>query len=111
MSDTPRTDAAWKWSKGGMLMGNHARRLERELNAANAHITTLQTQLDQRWGMMRELEVECGTKDVAEAVKYIKVLKARIGAFEAAKNSILQNSVQTPYEFQAIINKHFWELI
>lgn len=35
MSDTPRTDAAWGWSKDVSLMAKHARKLERELNAAN----------------------------------------------------------------------------
>ncbi len=54
-----------------------------ELKIANARITTLQTQLDQRWKMMRALEVECGTKDVAEAVKYIKGLKARVQKLES----------------------------
>lgn len=66
--------------------------LRRELNFANARITTIQTQLDQRWEMMRALEVECGTKDVAEAVKYIKMMKAQVVALvyagEALNNAI-----------------------
>jgi hypothetical protein len=42
--------------------------------------------------MMRALEVECGTKDVAVAVKHIKGLKARVvelvKAGEALNNAI-----------------------
>lgn len=42
--------------------------------------------------MMRELEAECGTKDVAEAVKYIKGLKALVAALEKA-GDVLDNHI------------------
>lgn len=41
MSDTPRTDAALKWSRDVNIMAKHARQLERELNAANERIKQL----------------------------------------------------------------------
>lgn len=84
MSDTPRTDKNSGFDVEALYVtcADFSRQLERELNAANARITTLQTQLDQRWEMMRGLEEECGTKDVEEAVKYIKGLKARVVELE-----------------------------
>lgn len=68
--------------------------IERELNAAKSRITTLHTQLNQRWEMMRELEVECGTKDVAEAVNFIKGLKARYGAVEKFADELAECASQ-----------------
>jgi len=71
---------------------HHRDRLEIALEAAICRITTLQIQFDQRCEMMRALEVECGTKDVAVAVKHIKGLKARVvelvKAGEALNNAI-----------------------
>ena len=55
-----------------------------KIDALQARVTTLQSLLDQRWEMMRELEEACGAKDVAKAVEYIKGLKTRVQRLEEA---------------------------
>lgn len=56
--------------------------LRTERDALQARVTSQKCLLDQRWEMMRELEMECETKDVAKAVEYIKGLKARVKRLE-----------------------------
>lgn len=56
--------------------------LESERDALQARVTSQKCLLDQRWEMMRELEVECETKDVSKAVEYVKGLKARVKRLE-----------------------------
>lgn len=62
--------------------------LESERDALQARVTSLQSLLDQRWDMMRELEEVCETKDVAKAVEYIKGLKARVKRLEEAGDAM-----------------------
>lgn len=66
--------------------------LESERDALQARVTTLQSLLDQRWEMMRELEEVCETKDVAKAVEYVKGLKSRVKKLEEAGDA-LQSAV------------------
>lgn len=72
----------------------NCRRFSELRKPLDAQITTLQTQLDQHWEMMRALEVECGTKDVEEAVNFIKGLKARYGAVEKFADELAECASQ-----------------
>lgn len=103
MSDTPRIDGVLQslldHSRVELHDGNcpeklvvEARNIERELNAAKYRIITLQVLIDRRWEMMRELETECGTNDVGEAVKFIKGLKSRVRELE----DYIKSNVQKP---------------
>jgi len=86
-SKTPETDALVKPFQGTQAYNDivdHARKLESERDALQNRVTTLQRLLDQRWEMMRELEVVCETKDAANAVEYVKGLKDRVKRFEEA---------------------------
>lgn len=67
-------------------------KLIQERDALQARVTTLQVLWDQRWKMMRELEVVCGTEDVEKAVEYIKGLKARVKRLEEALVAELKNA-------------------
>lgn len=118
MSDTPRTDAECisieiDWRDYEYVKSSVSRQLERELNVANSRITTLQTQLDQRWELMRALELECGTKDVAEAVKFIRVLKARVSELVKA-GDVMQKAVigtEGQSHWQSLAEAHLADLI
>lgn len=70
----------------------HREKIESERDALKARVTTLQSILDQRWEMMRELEEVCETKDVAKAVEYVKGLKARVKMLEDAGDKIWKMS-------------------
>ena len=95
MSDTPRTNALICAPNGNYFSAsaedfrNLCRQLEIENKALQARVTTLQSLLDQRWEMMRELEEVCETKDVAKAVEYIKGLKASVKRLEDAGDNMM----------------------
>lgn len=61
MRDTPRTDTvlvAWDLTPEPKVLIEHARELERELNAANEHIKRLEALIDrlglERWCVAKE---------------------------------------------------------
>lgn len=69
----------------------------------------LQVQLDQRWELNRELETECGTKDVEAAVKFIRGLKERVKRLEAAgdemQSAIVGEEGMTHWQWLAVAHE------
>lgn len=105
MSDTPRTDAVWERFRAntdGLLepdveFSTLARTLERELAEANHRIRTLIAERDaakmlsdRKMFLRHELEKECGTEDVEQALRMIRGWKDRIKRLEEAGNRLLE---------------------
>ena len=103
VSDTPRTDqqnddllnsdSYTSW----LEMSGFARKLERELNAANERIRlliaerdTARRQADQQYKLREEFRELLGTDDVEQGVAVVRGLKERIKRLEEAGDELLE---------------------
>lgn len=105
MSDTPKTDNclteildAFGYVHQGncpQRWVNHARELERELNAANQRIQSLIEERDRanrlaewKWNLRDEFESLLGTDNIEEGIEAVKELKRRIQRLEEAGDAL-----------------------
>ena len=89
VSDTPRTDKAWKTTHSVYEFTVEMKRMERELNAANDRIRlliaerdTARRQADQHYKLREEFRELLGTDDVEQGVAVVRGLKERIKRLE-----------------------------
>ena len=111
VSDTPRTDGCLTEildAYGFVHQGNcpqrwvnHARELERELNAANDRIKSLIEERDRanrlaewKWNLRDEFQLLLGTDKIEEGIEVVKELKRRIKRLEeVAEDLVEQNDI------------------
>ena len=96
VSDTPRTDAAY-FEPGATMydLAGEAKRVERELNAANDRIKqliaerdTARLQADQKVSLREEFESLLGTDKIEEGVAAVTAMKDRIKRLEEAGKNL-----------------------
>jgi len=98
VSDTPRTDillVVHDLDPKPDTIINHARQLERELNAANERIQlliaerdTARRQADQNYKLREEFTELLGTDDVEQGVAVVREMKERIKRLESWIDSL-----------------------
>jgi hypothetical protein len=94
VSDTPRTDDAYFKTGATMYdLAGEMKRMERELNAANAKIERLIEERDRanrladwKWNLRGEFESLLGTDNIEDGIKAVKEMLYQIKLLEEASN-------------------------